>query len=224
MLISSVITAAGQNFRMRKSQKLENVQIKNKLLLPFSRSGNGKTIIETTIENTLAADVDECIVVLGHFADEIRKIISNISDSRLKIIENENHHVNLSDSLLNGLKHSNYDYILCLAGDQPTIGSNTYKNIINSLFNLNAPKKSISILRRRNIGILNTAEGLGMPFIAYKNQLIKYFDGTNDNLNPILRKIFDDGFCFYGVKEKTDLELININSLNEYNHVLNELK
>lgn len=224
MLISSVITAAGQNSRMIKSQKLEKVQIKNKLLLPFSNSDNGKSIIETTIENTLSSDVDECIVVLGHFADEIREIISNISDSRLKIIENKNHNVNLSNSLLNGLKHCNHDHVLCLAGDQPTISSNTYKNIINSFFNLDNPETSVSILRRNNFKILNTAEGLGMPFMAYRNQLIKYLDGENDNINLILRKIFKDDFCFYGIKEANDLELININNWDDYTYVLNKLK
>ena len=41
--------------------------------------------------------------------------------------------------------------------------------------------------------------------------MIKYLENENDNLNPILRKIFGDGYTFYGIKEKNELELLNIN-------------
>jgi len=58
-----------------------------------------------------------------------------------------------------------------------------------------------------------------MPFIAYKKYLIKYLRWEEDNLNPIFNKIFADGFCFYGVKEKNDLELININTYDDYKYI-----
>lgn len=216
---------------MEQSQIENNIPIINKLLLPFNvidKTDNGKnvlkkTIIETTISNVLATDVDECIVVLGHFAPEIRKVIANISDDRIKIIENENIDVGLSKSLLNGLKHCKNDLILCLAGDQPTISTNTYKKIIDIIANSKSPNNTVSILRRRESGILDSPEGLGMPFAINKNALAKYLINENDNLNPIIRKIFKDDFCFYGVKEENNLELININDFEEYNFVLNNM-
>jgi molybdenum cofactor cytidylyltransferase len=220
MLISSIITAAGRNSRMEKSQIKEEIPIKNKLLLPFPSYDSEKTVIETTIHNTLSSNVAECIVVLGHFADEIKEVLANISDQRLKIIENENAAAGLSYSLLNGLNFCKNDYVLCLAGDQPTVSSTTCNNLINSIFNLKNPKKSVSILRRKDFGILDSAEGLGMPFVIYKNEFIRYLQGENDNLNPILRRIFKDEFCFYGVKESNDLELININDFEDYKYVL----
>ena len=223
MLVSSVITAAGRNFRMEKSQIQKGILLKNKLLLPFPSENSKKTVIETTINNVLSADVDECIVVLGHFADEIMDIIVDISDRRIKIVKNKNIDVGLSNSLLNGLNSCKNDHVLCVASDQPTVSTKTYNNIINTFLNLDSPKKTISILRRRNIGILNSAEGLGMPFIAEKNLLSDYLHSENDNLNPILRKIFDDNFCFYGVKEENDLELININDWNDYKFVLDNI-
>ena len=67
MSISAIITAAGKNSRMRKDQISRNLEVKNKLILPF----NNKTVLETTIDNTLSANIDECIVVLGHYSDEI---------------------------------------------------------------------------------------------------------------------------------------------------------
>jgi len=223
MLVSSVITAAGRNFRMEKSQMQKGILLKNKLLLPFPSENSKKTVIETTINNVLSANVDECIVVLGHFADEIRGIVNNISDDRIKIVRNKNVDVGLSTSLLNGLNNCKNDLVICIASDQPTVSTKTYNNIINVLLNSNNPKKTISILRRKNIGILNSAEGLGMPFTAEKNQLSRYLRSENDNLNPILRKIFDDGFCFYGVKEENDLELININNYDDYKFVLDSI-
>ncbi len=59
-----------------------------------------------------------------------------------------------------------------------------------------------------------------MPFVANKNQLINYLKNENDNLNPILRKMFKDGFTFYGIKEKNELELLNINHYDDYKKVL----
>ena len=47
-----------------------------------------------------------------------------------------------------------------------------------------------------------------------------YLKGRDDNLNPILREIFADGFEFYGVKENHPNELININHYSEYESIL----
>ena len=104
--VSAIITAAGKNSRMRKDQMERNIPLQNKLTLPF----NSSTIIETTIANVLNTDnIDECIVVLGHFSDEILPLINKIDDSRLKIIENDPVDVGLSVSLLNGLSCINSD-------------------------------------------------------------------------------------------------------------------
>ena len=72
MSTSIIITAAGKNSRMRKDQISRGIDVVNKLLLPF----NGKTVIEVTIDNALSCNVDECIVVLGHYASEINEVIS----------------------------------------------------------------------------------------------------------------------------------------------------
>ncbi|MDR2545311.1 MAG: hypothetical protein LBD03_07230, partial [Methanobrevibacter sp.] len=36
----------------------------------------------------LNTDVDECIIVLGHFKDEIKKEILKINDDRIKVVYN----------------------------------------------------------------------------------------------------------------------------------------
>ncbi len=215
--VSAIITAAGKNSRMRKEQLERNIPLQNKLTLPF----NSSTIIETTIANVLNTDnIDECIVVLGHFSDEILPLINKIDDSRLKIIENDPVDVGLSVSLLNGLSCINSDIALCVTGDQPTVSTKTFNSILDCILKFENPKNTISILRRLKTGKLDTAEGLGMPFAASRLELIDYLKGKDDNLNPILREMFSDGFDFYGIEEDNPLELININTYSEYESIL----
>ena len=212
MSISTIITAAGRNSRMRKDQISRNIEVKNKLILPFQN----KTVIETTIDNALSANVDECIVVLGHYSSEIKEAIwDNYKDS-VKFIENNPVDVGLSTSLFNGLSNIDSDFALCVTADQPTVSTETLNRMISVMEKCENPYKTISILRRRKTGLLDTAEGLGMPFVAPSLNLMKYLKNEDDNLNPILRKIFDDGYTFYGVKEKNKKELLNINHYDDY--------
>ena len=221
LTVSAVITAAGKNSRMRKDQENLNIPLQNKLTLPLNKGEYSSTIIETTINNVLNTEnIDECIIVLGHYCEEILPFINNIHDDRLKIVKNDPVDVGLSVSLLNGLQNISSDIALCVTGDQPTVSTKTFNNIINTLLNSSNPHKTISILRRIEVGKLDTAEGLGMPFAADRKELIKYLKEKDDNLNPILREIFADGFEFYGIKENHPNELININHYFEYESIL----
>ncbi|WP_405270366.1 NTP transferase domain-containing protein [Methanobrevibacter sp.] len=216
MTISTIITAAGKNSRMRKDQLSRNIELKNKLILPFK----DKTVIETTIDNALSANVDECIVVLGHYANEIMEAIFDNYKGSVKFVINNPVDVGLSVSLYNGLSNIRSDFALCITADQPTVSTETFNRMIEIIENAEDPYKTISILRRRKTGILDTAEGLGMPFVAPRENLMKYLENENDNLNPILRKIFADGYTFYGVKEKNEKELLNINHYDDYLQLL----
>lgn len=216
MSISTIITAAGKNSRMRKDLMSRNMDLTNKLILPF----NDKTVLETTIDNALSANIDECIVVLGHYADEIKEAVFDNYDGRVKFIINNPVDVGLSTSLFNGLSNASHDYVLCITGDQPTVSCQTFNNMIEASQNSENPEKTIAILRRRKYGLLDTAEGLGMPFVAHRKNLMGYLENEDDNLNPILRKIFDDGYAFYGIKEKNKKELLNINHYEDYLNLL----
>ena len=212
MSISTVITAAGKNSRMRKDQISRGIELTNKLILPF----NDKTVIETTIDNALSLDIDECIVVLGHYSSEIKEAIFDNYKDDVKFIENNPVDVGLSTSLFNGLSNISSDFALCITGDQPTVLPETFEKMIDVIENAEDPYKTISILRRRKTGKLDTAEGLGMPFVAPRKNLMGFLENEDDNLNPILRKIFADGYTFYGIKEKNKKELLNINHYDDY--------
>lgn len=216
MSISTIITAAGKNSRMRKDQISRGIELTNKLILPF----RDKTVIETTIDNALSLNTDECIVVLGHYASEIKEVIFENYKDDVKFIENNPVDVGLSTSLYNGLKNIDSDFALCITADQPTVLPETFEEMIRQSQNSQNPYKTISILRRRKTGLLDTAEGLGMPFVAPRLNMMKYLENEDDNLNPILRKIFDDGYTFYGIKEKNEKELLNINHYEDYLNLL----
>lgn len=220
MTVSAIITAAGKNSRMRKDQISRNISVKNKLVLPFQN----KTVLETTIDNALSSNVDECIVVLGHYSDEIKEVVFDNYKDSVKFIENNPVDVGLSVSLLNGLKNISSDFALCITGDQPTVSSETFNEMINVCKNSDNPEKNNSCFKTVEKQVCyDTAEGLGMPFVVFKDNMIKYLENENDNLNPILRKIFGDGYTFYGIKEKNELELLNINHYDDYLKLLDSL-
>lgn len=218
-MISAVITAAGKNKRMREDLKARGMEIRHKLLLDI----HGLPLILQTIQNTLNAGVDESIVVLGHFSDEITAVIDELDDERVRVTVNPEVHVELSESLLNGINKIKFDYCLCVAADQPTVSAKTLKNLIKGVFNSPEPKNTISILARGKTGYLDSALGLGMPFACHKHLLKKYLVGKSDNLNPILREMVNDGVIFYGVPARDDLELININRYEDYLRVVKEI-
>ena len=216
MTVSTIITAAGKNSRMRSDQLARKLELKNKLILPFRDS----TVIETTIDNALSLNIDECIVVLGHYSSEIKEAIFDNYKDKVKFVENDPVDVGLSTSLFNGLSNIDSDFALCITADQPTVSAETFARIIECSRNSDDPYHTISILRRRKTGLLDTAEGLGMPFVAPRENLMKYLENEDDNLNPILRKIFADGYTFYGIKEKNKKELLNINHYEDYLNLL----
>jgi molybdenum cofactor cytidylyltransferase len=210
--VSCIITAAGKNRRMREDLRSRGMEIKHKLLLKI----NDEALISFTVKKALQTGADECIVVLGHFMDELYPKLNEIHNPRLRIIENLDVNVELSQTVLNGVINSKYDYCLCLAGDQPTVTQKTMENLINQLLNSQKPQNTISILARGKTGYLDSAKGLGMPFACHSSLLKKYLQGEEDNLNPILRRMVSDGVALYAVPEENELELININRYDDY--------
>lgn len=217
-MVSAVITAAGKNRRMREDFKARGMEIKHKLLLDI----HGMPIILQTLKNTLDTDVGDCIIVLGHFCDEIIAVIEEYNNEKVRVTKNPDNNVELSESLLNGINKIESDYCLCVAADQPTVSTETLKNLIKGVFDSKDPQNTVSILARGQIGYLDSAEGLGMPFACHKNILIKYLAEKSDNLNPILREMVDDGVIFYGVPSRDHLELININTYDDYLKIVNK--
>ncbi|MBP2045604.1 nucleotidyltransferase family protein [Methanobacterium aggregans] len=218
-MISAIVTAAGKNRRMIADQKSRGIEVKHKLLLDL----HGKPVIIRTIENVLNAGVDEVVVVLGHFSHQIIGVIDDFDDERVKIVENPDVNVELSETLLNGAFNVESGLCLCVAADQPTITTETFKNLIKKASEYFEPENIVSVMARQKTGFLDSAEGLGMPFVCHSDLLKKYLPGREDNLNPILRNMVDDDVVFYGSPALNDLELVNINRWDDYLLVLEKM-
>jgi molybdenum cofactor cytidylyltransferase len=78
------------------------------------------------------------------------------------------------------------------------------------------PENIVSVLARRKEGFLESAEGLGMPFVCHSKLLLKHLPGHEDNLNPLLREMIAYDTVFYGVPSINELELVNINRYDDY--------
>jgi len=211
-MISAIITAAGKNRRMEEDQKRLGIEVWNKLLLDIQ----GKPVIIQTLEHVQKTSVKESIVVLGYYNNEIKTMLENYINNEIKVVSNPKNGVELSETLLNGVKNVKEGLCLCVAGDQPTVSGETMQKLVDAARQHPDTDNIVSILARKDTGYLNTAEGLGMPFACHSSLLKKYLPGRNDNLNPILEDMINDGVVFYGVPARDELELVNINHWEDY--------
>lgn len=219
--MDAIVTAAGKNSRMINDFKNMNKKPIHKLKLKLQ----DKEILIHTLENIFQSEIDNVSVCVGHYKEEIIELLKEYSlDVKVNIVVNEHPDVGLTKTIENALKNNMDKYYLFAAADQPTLSSKTINSMINVLKNSSDPTNTISILRRRKIGKLDTAEGLGMPFCCYGKLLYDYISNENDNLNPILRKMISDGVEFYAVEEDNELELLNINHYDDYLRIKNEIE
>ncbi|WP_294967736.1 NTP transferase domain-containing protein [uncultured Methanosphaera sp.] len=219
--MDAIITAAGKNSRMIDDFKQRNKKPIHKLKLEI----NNKPILIHTIEKVANADINNITIALGHHKDEIYSLLEEydlLDTVNIKI--NEDVNVGLSKTIENCIKDNLNEYYLFTAADQPTISTETINKLINTLKNASNPKNTISILARRKIGKLDSAEGLGMPFCCYGNLLYKYLANEDGNLNPILRKMIKNNVEFYGTPSRNELELKNINHYAEYEYIKEKLE
>ena len=121
-LISAIILAAGESKRMGKPKQL----------MPLGRT----TILEQTIDNSLNSEVNEVIVVLGHRAEEVKRIIAA---RPVKLAINPNYQQGMSTSIIAGLNmvDSRARAVMIALGDQPFIDSQTLNRLIDEFYNHN---------------------------------------------------------------------------------------
>lgn len=122
-MICAILLAAGLSSRMGRLKQL----------LPFRH----KTFIDNAIENLLASNVDQIILVLGYSAKEITLHLSKqayINHSKLKVVLNENYLLGMTSSIKTGLSASASEvkaYLIALV-DQPHIPVEVINFLIES--------------------------------------------------------------------------------------------
>ena len=134
-MVTAIVLAAGS------SQRMGNV---NKLLLQYK----SKTIIETTLENIIAAKVNKVIVVTGYEAEKIKTAIQHLP---VDIIHNDDFLKGMTTTIQRGIEHAKEGgYMICLA-DMFMISAEEYvllKKIFEKNFRSNA--KYIYLPRYKN--------------------------------------------------------------------------
>jgi molybdenum cofactor cytidylyltransferase len=120
MMISALLLAAGGAIRMGKPKQL----------LPFGKS----TILEQTIDNLLGSQVDEIVVVVGHRAKEIAKVVAL---KPVKLVVNPDYTQGMSTSIIVGLNAVNNQAkaFMIVLGDEPLIDSRTVNELIEAFCN-----------------------------------------------------------------------------------------
>ena len=121
-MVSAILLAAGESKRMGNPKQL----------LPLGKS----TILEQTIDNLLNSKVSEVIVVVGHRADEMIKVIAR---RPVKIGVNPLYSQGMSTSIATGLKmiDDSARAILLALADQPFIDSKTTNRLVDAFLNHN---------------------------------------------------------------------------------------
>lgn len=116
--LSIIVLAAGLSRRMG---------VENKLLLPLG----DKTIVETTIENILAANIGQVIVVVGHESQKLKTLLEKYP---LSIIENPDYEQGMTTSIKAGIRAAQENtegYMICLS-DMILIEPNEYQFLAKS--------------------------------------------------------------------------------------------
>ncbi|MBS7623707.1 molybdenum cofactor cytidylyltransferase [Candidatus Bathyarchaeota archaeon] len=106
-MISAILLAAGESSRMGRTKQI----------LKFRES----TILQETVRNLLGSKIDELIVVLGHDADKLRRLLS--LESRARLVLNQEYRKGIGSSIRCGVQSAdpNTEAFLIALADQPLI-------------------------------------------------------------------------------------------------------
>jgi molybdenum cofactor cytidylyltransferase len=178
--IQAIVLAAGESRRMGSP----------KMLLDF----DGKTMLARVIENILASDISDIIVVLGAEKEKLLRIIENYP---VKHCFNENYKEGMLSSVKCGFRNipANTDAVLVFQGDQPFISYEVINCLIdaysNSKFGLVMPvfkgKRGHPLLIDRGyyneIELLDSSAGLRSLAVKNSNDVLE----VETNNSGILR-------------------------------------
>jgi len=200
-VIAAIVLAAGESKRMGA---------KNKLLLPFGH----KTLIEQTVDNVLSSKAQEVIVVLGHEAVKIKKVLQS---RKVKFVENQNFKKGMSTSIQTGIKAVSSEMkgsMICLS-DLPCIESMELNKLIDAFNEIRNQNEKVIVVP--------TYKGKrGNPVIFssfYHSQILTHSesDGCKGVIKQNLEEVLE-------VKMSTAHILQDIDTKNEYENIIHDSK
>jgi len=124
MKTSAIVLAAGEAKRFGSAKQLALV--------------DGKPMLQHTLDNLAASRVDDIVVVLGAYADEIR---SRVNFGRARVVVNDRFAEGMSTSIHAGLRAiGNADAAMIVLGDQPFVTTRTYDALLDASGDVVAPE------------------------------------------------------------------------------------
>lgn len=166
-MLTIIVLAAGMSRRMGRI---------NKLLLPFG----GRTILEATLDQLLAAGAEEILVVLGHEAERIQPLLEKYP---VGTVFNPDFAQGMTTSIQAGVRAAatgTEGYMICLS-DMPLIEPATYRSIIRT-FDENKTDQSLIVQP-----VFETNAGNPVIFSAgYKNEILALT--FSEGCKPIVQK------------------------------------
>jgi len=104
----------------------------------------GKTLLRHVLDSLIDSAVDDIILVLGHEAEAIRKSLTDLQSSRIKVVINPDYKRGMASSLRRGLLAlvPGSEAFLVLLADQPGIGPEIIDRLIRG-FREADPKRGI---------------------------------------------------------------------------------
>ncbi len=153
-MLNLILLAAGQGTRMGGP---------NKLLLPF----RGRTVLEHTLAQLLAADIGPVIVVTGH---QREAVLPHLTGYAVREVFNPDYPTGMTSSIQSGVRIAEgAGYMICLS-DMPMVSTAAYK-LLNDKFleHLQADERAIVIPR------FGSAKGNPVIFsAAYREEILQH--------------------------------------------------
>jgi molybdenum cofactor cytidylyltransferase len=168
--IRAIILAAGESKRMGFP----------KMLLDF----NGKSMLESVIENVSASDVNHILVVLGAERDKLTELVRNMNVS---YCYNEHYKKGMLSSVRCGVENTpgDCDAVLVFQGDQPFISPEVINTVIEA-YRLSGKGLVIPVCKKKRghpllisrkylekIALLDDHEGLRSLAYLYSDDVLE---------------------------------------------------
>lgn len=190
--ITAIVLAAGKSTRMGAD---------NKLLLTF----NDKTMVSHVIDQLMASNLDDIIVVTGH---EYEMVTAGITQP-VKFTHNADYDMGLSASIKAGMAalHQDCDGVMICLGDMPYISADHYNRLI-------AEFKTGNIIAPTRHG------KIGNPII-FSKEFFPDFDTLQGDkgARKLLQKYQDE---VISVDLETDAILHDIDTPDSYNQIMEQ--
>ncbi len=228
-MVTAIVLAAGLSRRMGEV---------NKLLLPFGE----KTVLETTLDNILSSNIEVVLIVIGHEAPQVKKVLDDYLRRNTKfrrkffIVENPDFEKGMTTSIQAGVKasqniyptfhnsqpstshnsqlvtHNFINYMICLS-DMPLISADEY-SFLKDQFE--------DVLKQDEKAIVQPIfkEKRGNPTIFssfYENDILNLID--TEGCKPIVQSHKNH---VYLVEMPTHSILKDIDNSEDYNLMMND--